>query len=29
MIKIEEAAITGIALYFLTEYNLGLPAWVW
>ncbi|WP_051349491.1 DUF4260 domain-containing protein [Chryseobacterium gregarium] len=28
-IKIEEAAITAIAIYFLTKYNLGLSVWLW
>jgi hypothetical protein len=28
-IKIEEAAITAIAIYLLTKYNLGLPVWIW
>jgi hypothetical protein len=28
-IKIEEAAITAVAIYFLTKYNLGLPVWLW
>lgn len=28
-IRIEEAAITAIAMYFLTKYNLGLPVWFW
>ncbi|MBS7564787.1 DUF4260 domain-containing protein [Mucilaginibacter sp. Bleaf8] len=28
-IKIEEAAITAIAIYFLSKYNLGLPVWLW
>lgn len=28
-IKIEEAALTAVAIYFLSEYNLGLPAWAW
>jgi hypothetical protein len=26
-IKIEEAAITTAAIYFLSKYNLGLPVW--
>lgn len=29
MIKIEEAAITAISIYFLTKYNLGQPVWIW
>ena len=28
-IRIEEAAITAIAIYFLTKYNLGLSVWIW
>jgi len=28
-IKIEEAAITALAIYFLSKYNLGLPVWIW
>nr|WP_315421078.1 DUF4260 domain-containing protein [uncultured Pedobacter sp.] len=28
-IRIEEAAITAIAIYFLTKYNLGLSVWLW
>jgi hypothetical protein len=28
-IKIEEAAITAVAIYLLTKYNLGLPVWIW
>ena len=28
-IKIEEAAITAVAIYFLTRFNLGLPVWLW
>ena len=28
-IKIEEAAITAVAVYFLTKYNLGLSVWLW
>ncbi|MCD8739010.1 DUF4260 domain-containing protein [Mucilaginibacter roseus] len=28
-IKIEEAAITAVAIYFLSKFNLGLPAWLW
>lgn len=26
-IKIEEAAITAVAIYFLSKYNLNLPIW--
>lgn len=26
-IKIEEAAITAVSIYFLSKYNLGLPIW--
>ncbi len=29
MIKTEEAAITAISLYFLSEYTFGLSTWVW
>ncbi|WP_218145462.1 DUF4260 domain-containing protein [Parapedobacter koreensis] len=29
IIKIEEAAITAIAIYFLAAYNLGISIWVW
>jgi len=25
----EEAAITAVALYFLSQYNLGLSFWIW
>lgn len=28
-IKVEEAAITAVSVYFLSKYNLGLPVWVW
>jgi len=28
-IKIEEAAITAVFIYFLSKYNLGLPVWAW
>jgi hypothetical protein len=28
-IKIEEAAITIVFLYFLSKYNLGFPVWLW
>ncbi|AMR32303.1 hypothetical protein A0256_13185 [Mucilaginibacter sp. PAMC 26640] len=28
-IKIEEAAITAVAIYFLSRYNLGMPVWIW
>lgn len=28
-IKIEEAAITLITIYFLSKYNLGISLWVW
>ncbi|MGQ7854470.1 DUF4260 domain-containing protein [Pedobacter sp. WC2501] len=28
-IRIEEAAITAIAIYFLTKYNMGLSVWLW
>jgi hypothetical protein len=26
-IKIEEAALTAVSIYFLSKYNLGLPVW--
>ncbi|MCX2430196.1 DUF4260 domain-containing protein [Pedobacter sp. GR22-10] len=29
VIKIEEAAITAVAIYFLTKYHLGLSVWLW
>ncbi|RKR82173.1 uncharacterized protein DUF4260 [Mucilaginibacter gracilis] len=29
LIRAEEVAITGIAVYFLTKYNLGLSIWIW
>ena len=29
MIKIEEAAITAVSVYFLSGYNLGLSFWIW
>jgi len=29
VIKIEEAAITAVTIYFLTKYNLGLSVWLW
>lgn len=29
VIKIEEAAITAVAIYFLTKYNPGLSVWLW
>jgi hypothetical protein len=28
-IKLEEAAIVAVAVYFLSQYNLGLLMWVW
>ncbi len=28
-IRIEEAAITLLSIYFLSKYNLGLSVWVW
>jgi len=28
-IKIEEAALTAVAVYFLTKFSLGLPVWLW
>ncbi|WP_158795811.1 DUF4260 domain-containing protein [Pedobacter sp. L105] len=29
IIKLEEAALTAISIYFLTKYSLGLPVWIW
>ncbi len=29
VLKVEEAALAGIVLYFLTKRSLGLPAWLW
>lgn len=29
ILKLEEAAITAISIYFLTTLDLGLPIWVW
>ena len=29
LLKLEEAAITAISIYFLSIYNLGLPVWLW
>jgi hypothetical protein len=29
ILKSEEAAMTAIAIYFLSIYSLGLPFWVW
>jgi Domain of unknown function (DUF4260) len=29
VLQLEEAAMTGIAIYFLGMYNLGLPVWLW
>jgi Domain of unknown function (DUF4260) len=29
ILKLEEAAMTAVAVYFLSIYNLGLPAWAW
>jgi hypothetical protein len=28
-IKIEEAAITAISIYFLSQHNLGISVWLW
>jgi hypothetical protein len=28
-LQAEEAAITAIAIYFLTKHSLGLPFWLW
>jgi hypothetical protein len=29
LLKLEEVAITAIAIYFLSNYSLGLSIWVW
>ncbi len=29
IIKLEEAAMAAIGIYFLTQNNFGLPIWVW
>jgi len=29
ILKVEEAAITALAIYYLTFHSLGLPLWVW
>jgi hypothetical protein len=29
ILKLEEAAMATIGIYFLTIYNLGLPVWLW
>lgn len=29
IIKLEEAAITLVSIYFLSKYNLGLSVWIW
>ena len=29
LLQIEEAAITAVSVYFLSQYNLGLPFWAW
>lgn len=29
LLKLEEAAIAAIGIYFLSIYNLGLPVWLW
>lgn len=29
ILKMEEAAITAISIYFLTTLDLGLPIWLW
>jgi hypothetical protein len=29
ILKLEEAAMTAVAIYFLSKYNLGLPVWIW
>ena len=28
-LKLEEAAMTAITIYFLSIYNLGIPIWLW
>ncbi|HZH96234.1 MAG TPA: DUF4260 domain-containing protein [Flavisolibacter sp.] len=29
ILKLEELAMTGISLYFLTQHSLGLSGWIW
>jgi Domain of unknown function (DUF4260) len=29
ILKLEEAAMTFLGIYFLTHYKLGLPVWIW
>jgi Domain of unknown function (DUF4260) len=29
ILKLEEAAMTTLGIYFLTRYNLGLSVWIW
>jgi hypothetical protein len=29
ILKLEEAAMASIGIYFLSLYNLGLPIWLW
>ncbi|MBS1509361.1 MAG: DUF4260 domain-containing protein [Bacteroidetes bacterium] len=29
LLQQEEAAMTAVAVYLLTKYNLGLPVWLW
>ncbi|MBL0183444.1 MAG: DUF4260 domain-containing protein [Chitinophagaceae bacterium] len=29
VLKMEEAAMAAAAIYLLSRYNLGLPAWLW
>lgn len=29
IIKLEEAAMTAVGIYFLTQYNLGISVWLW
>jgi hypothetical protein len=29
ILKLEEAAMTAVAIYFLSLHSLGLPIWVW
>jgi Domain of unknown function (DUF4260) len=29
ILKLEEVAMTAVAIYFLSYYNLGLSVWIW
>jgi hypothetical protein len=29
IIKLEEAVIIAVSIYFLSKYNLNLPVWIW